>query len=267
MIPDDIARVIRTGFASGTVVVLTGAGISAESGIPVFRGKGGLWETYDPAIYANPEGLRRLIACSAGKLVDFMVDFYGVLCKASPNPAHTALVALERQHRLSAVITQNIDNLHQQAGSRTVIELHGNAYRIRCISCARELTYERDRLREMVVLLKKSRESKQRIYRVLSRYFPRCDCGGRFRIDVVFFGEPLAPRILESAHKFLSACSVLLIIGSSLNVYPAASLPGYARQNGATLVEINDEPSALAALCDYRLPGKASQILLELAQL
>jgi NAD-dependent deacetylase len=189
------------------------------------------------------------------------VDFYSLLLKAQPNLAHLALATLERQNMLSAVITQNIDNLHNQAGNRNVIELHGNSFRIKCMGCAKTLMLEKDRLKEMVDWLKWSRDSKIKIMKVLSRYFPRCDCGGRFRIDIVLFGEMLPQAEVLAARKYLGACDTLLIIGSSLVVYPAASLPVYAKEKGAKLVEINQEPSSLSDLCDYKIMGRASDIL------
>ena len=267
MIPAKAAGLMRKALREGTLACLTGAGISAESGIPTFRGKDGLWERYDPGIYGYPQGLTGLLRQEPKKLADFIVDFYKTVCSAVPNPAHTALADLERAHRLTAVITQNIDNLHQQAGSRNVIELHGNCYRIRCVSCAKALTYEKDRLRELTLQLKRDGSSKIKIYRTMSRYFPRCSCKGRFRIDVVLFSEVLPHDQIEAAYENLRRAAVLLIIGTSLNVYPAASLPVYAREHGAVLVEINREPSALSRLCDFSIPGKASEIVPRIAGL
>lgn len=267
MISKDLERYFKNDFKRGKVVCLTGAGISKESGIPTFRGKGGLWEKYDPDIYANTDGLISTLREHPADLVDFIVDFYSLLLKARPNPAHLALAALERQNMLSAVITQNIDNLHREAGNRNVVELHGNSFRIRCQGCAKTLTLEKDRLKEMTDWLKRSRDSQIKILRVLSHYFPRCDCGARFRIDIVLFGEMLPQAEVSAAYKYLGACSTLLIIGTSLTVYPAASLPRYAKEKGAKLIEINDEPSALSDRCDYKIIGRASDILTQILNL
>ncbi len=255
---------IKKDFKKGKVVCLTGAGISSESGIPTFRGKGGLWEKYDPEVYAYNEGLVSIFRTHPQSLIDFVVDFYSLLLEAKANPAHLALSALEKENILSSIITQNIDNLHQEGGSRNVIELHGNAYRIRCMGCLKTITLEKGRLKEMVNLLKKYRDSRMQLLRVFSRYFPRCSCGLRYRIDIVLFGEMLPQDELSRAYKKLDDCNTLLLVGSSLVVYPAASLPLYAKKRGAKLVEINSEPSALSHLCDYEIQGRASEILPEI---
>jgi len=258
---------IKKSFKKGKVVCLTGAGISAESGIPTFRGRGGLWEKYDPEIYANNDGLTSLFKREPQSLADFIVDFYSLLFKAHPNPGHLALFALEKEGILSSIITQNIDNLHQQAGSRNVIELHGNAYRIRCSSCLKSITLEKERLREMIELLRRKRDSRRQLLKVISRYFPLCGCGWRYRIDIVLFGEMLPEDELSRAYQRLKECSALLIVGSSLVVYPAASLPLYAKQRGAKLIEINNEPTAMSDLCDCQIKDRASKILPEIASL
>ena len=245
---------------------MTGAGISAESGIPTFRGKGGLWEKYDPQIYANTEGLLSRFRRYPADIVNFMVDFYSLLLKARPNPAHLALSVLEKDNILSAIITQNIDNLHQVSGSRSVIELHGNAFRIRCTECPRKITLEEDRLKEMIDLLKINQNSRIKILKIFSRYFPRCSCGSRFRIDIVLFGEMLPEESLSQAYKQLDNSDTLLLVGTSLVVYPAASLPLYAKEKGAKLMEINNEDSAFSDFCDYQIRGRASEVLPEIVK-
>ena len=267
MIPKPLKEHLRQSFKRGSVTCLTGAGISAESGIPTFRGAGGLWEKYDPAEYAHVEGLISILRVHPARLVKFVVDFYDVLLKAKPNPAHLALAVLEKEGRLRAVITQNIDNLHVEAGNRNVIELHGNAFRIKCVSCSQTLTIEKDRIKEMTQLLTRTAHSRTGVLKILSRYFPRCSCGGRFRIDIVLFGEQLPPEAIANAHKHLDASDTLFIVGTSLAVYPAADLPVYAKQRGVKLIEINHEPSFLSELCDYKIYGQASQIMLEIAKL
>jgi NAD-dependent deacetylase len=267
MIPSGLVKYLKYAFNKGKAVCLTGAGISAESGIPTFRGKGGLWERYDPEVYAYREGLISLFQEKPADLVNFIVDFYSLLFKAKPNPGHLALGVLEKENRLRAIITQNIDNLHQEAGNRNVVELHGNSFRIRCEVCLKTLTLEKDRLKEMVAWLKRSRDSKVKILKVLSRYFPRCACGGRYRIDIVLFGELLPQDELTRAYKYLDEADALLIVGTSLLVYPAASLPLYAKEKGAKLVEINSEASVLSEMCDYKIMGKASDVLPEILNL
>ncbi len=261
MIPKDVAAYLKKRVTKGKLAAFTGAGVSAESGIPTFRGKGGLWEKYDPQVVANAKGLTSLLRKHPGELADFINDFYGVLLKARPNPAHVALSLLEKEHVLSTLITQNIDNLHQEAGSRSVIELHGNAFRIRCTGCSRTLIFEKERLAEMTALLKRKKDSYLDLLKILGRYFPRCGCGGRFRIDIVMFGELLPEEELSRAYECLEACETLLVVGSSLVVYPAAGLPLFAKEHGATIIEINHEPSALSNLSDFRLTGKASELV------
>ncbi len=252
------------GFKKGKVVCLTGAGISAESGIPTFRGRGGLWEKYDPEIYAYGDRLVSLLRTHPKGLVNFIVDFYSVILPARPNPAHLALVDLEKKGILSYVITQNIDNLHKESGSSNIIELHGNAFRLRCMGCRQKVIFEKERIKELIQLLKDNQDAHFKILKVLSRYFPRCQCGCRHRIDVVLFGEMLPADELSMAYRELDKCNTLLIIGSSMLVHPAASLPLYAKEKGAKLIEINSEPSCLSQICDYRISGKASEVLPEI---
>lgn len=267
MISEETAGFIKKVFQDGKAACLTGAGISAESGIPTFRGKGGLWEKYSPEVFAAPEGLTSMLRERPQDVADFVIDFYGVLLAAKPNPAHLALAVLEKEYILSAVITQNVDNLHQRAGSRNVIELHGNAFRIRCMHCAKTIILEKDRLKEMTELIKINKKSRYRLLKIFSRYFPKCSCGSRYRIDIVLFGEELPQDELSRAYAQLDKCKALLLIGTSLVVYPAASLPLYAKERGAKLIEINNEDTALSGLCDYRIREKASETMPEILKL
>jgi NAD-dependent deacetylase len=268
MIPQETGKFIKASFKKGPVVCLSGAGISAESGVPTFRGEGGLWMKYPPETYAYPEGIVSVLRQHPRALADFVCDFYSALLNARPNQAHLALTLLEKSNVLQAIITQNIDNLHQESGSRSVIELHGNAFRIRCNGCGKTFSLEKERIAEFTKLLAKERDSRLGVMRVISRYFPRCaHCGERFRTDIVLFGEMLPEDTLKKAYEVLDGCSVLLIVGSSLLVYPAASLPLYAKQKGAWLIEINNEPSALSSICDYFLKGSAGMLLPEIVRL
>jgi NAD-dependent deacetylase len=264
LIPAEAIDYIRRNAKRGDVVCITGAGVSAPSGIPTFRGKGGLWEKYRPQIYATTMGLVSTFMTEPEKIVDFLNDLYSILVKAKPNPCHRALAEMEKEGIVSALITQNIDGLHQQAGSRSVIELHGNAYRVRCMNCLKAITWEKDRIREMIKLLNLNRQSRPQLLRVLSRYFPKCECGGRYRIDIVLFGEVLPQDALKEAYRALDTCSLLMLVGTSLAVYPAAALPAYAKQRGAKIVEINSEPSD--SFCDLRIQGDAAVIMPQLAE-
>jgi len=253
-------------FKKGKVVALTGAGISEESGIPTFRGENGLWARYDPNLFASPEGLLSVLKERPQRIVDFLGDLYTTLFKARPNPAHLALMELEKRKILSCVITQNIDNLHQDAGSKKVWELHGNAFRLRCNNCGKIKYLNKDEVVKVIKQLKRSSDSRLRILKTLGRLFPRCACKGRFRIDVVLFGELLPPGVLENAYQEIENCSLLLMIGTSGSVYPAATLPIYAKERGIKILEINSEPSNLSLISDYRLMGKAGEILPGLAK-
>lgn len=265
MISQEAINYIQKNFKKGNTVCLTGAGISAESGVPTFRGEGGLWEKYSPEIYATTMGLVSTFEREPEKIVDFLNDFYSVLLKAKPNPAHIALAAMEKEGFLKAIITQNIDNLHQQAGCRAVIELHGNAYRVRCINCLKTITWEKDRIKEMVELLRIHRASRQQLLKVLSRYFPKCECAGRFRIDIVLFGEILPEDALSEAYRLLATCGLLLVIGTSLEVYPAAGLPLYAKEKGAKIIEINNQASDFPS--DLVIRGEAGKIIPEILKI
>lgn len=266
MIKNEVLTLIRKGINKGKLVALTGAGISSESGIPTFRGKGGLWEKYNPAIYANIPGLISVLLTRPERIVNFITDFYQVLLKAKPNPAHLALVQMEKKGILSSVITQNIDNLHQEAGSGRVIELHGNAYRIRCGRCEKTCNMGRERIEALLKDLGINKFSRRHLLKTLNKYFPHCNCRGRFRPDIVFFGEILPEDQLKAAYDELDKCSLLFLIGTSGIVYPAAGLPSYAKEKGTKIIEINNEPSAISYLSDQLFLGRAGEILPAIAE-
>lgn len=196
-------------------VVLTGAGISAESGIPTFRSKGGLWEKYDPTVYASIEVFRK----DPSKYWQIRGDFIRDYDSYEPNAAHRALVELENFGIVRQVITQNIDGLHRKAGSRRVVEIHGSLREIICQQCNR--TYLAPD--------------------IPGGNPPYCGCGGVLKPNTVLFGEQLPPEALEMAIRESSTCRVMLVIGTSAVVYPAAHLPVVAKQHGAKIVEINIE--------------------------
>jgi NAD-dependent deacetylase len=218
------------------VAVLTGAGVSAESGVPTFRGADGLWRQYRATDLATPEAFAR-----DPKLV---WEFYNwrreLLAPLKPNPGHHALTQLENQVPEFFLITQNIDGLHQAAGSREMLEIHGSIWRVRCTRCAR---VAENRTVPLPTL-------------------PACEaCGGLLRPDVVWFGEALDTLILVKAYKALSSCQVLLIVGTSGNVEPAASMGLHAKTYGAKVVEVNLEPTPQSASYDITLSGKSGFIL------
>jgi len=221
------------------VVALSGSGISAESGVPTFRAaQTGLWERYDPLELATPEAFAR-----DPRLVWEWYEWRRELvANAEPNPGHEALADLERRIPGFTLVTQNVDGLHQRAGSRRVIELHGNITRSRC---SEEGTIVRDYEGEETP--------------------PRCPrCGEFLRPDVVWFGEMLPFGALEEASEAARGCKLFLSIGTSSLVYPAAALPYEALENGATLVEINPTQTPLSANADFTLRGPAGEVLPDL---
>jgi NAD-dependent deacetylase len=226
-------------------VALTGAGISAESGIPTFRGEGGLWTQYDPVKVAT--------------LDNFMADprAYWTVARergpavlaAEPNPGHYALTGLQKGGRLVAVITQNTDGLHQDAGTENVIELHGSGRTVECLDCG-------------------TRESRADVQRRLEFQLPpRCRvCGGMFlKPMAVFFGEPMPADAVAEAQRLAAEADVMLVVGSSLVVFPAADIPLYAVHAGAPLIIVNAEPTPLDARAEVVIRGKAGEVLPELA--
>ncbi|MEJ5358371.1 MAG: NAD-dependent deacylase [Desulfobacterales bacterium] len=232
---EEAARAIA---ARPPLVALTGAGISVESGIPPFRSPGGLWEKFDPTVYASIETFRR----DPSKYWSIRGDFIRRLDDYAPNAGHLALAELERAGLLRHLITQNIDGLHQKAGSRSVTELHGNLREILCLACNRRYLAPR----------------------IPPGTPPRCDdCGGVLKPNTVLFGEALPAEALERAIQEAATCGCLLVVGTSAVVQPAASLPRIARGNGALVVEVNLERSPAGA--DLFLEGAAGVILPRLA--
>lgn len=217
-------------------VALTGAGISAESGIPTFRSKGGLWEKYDPMEFASLEAFRR----DPTKYWSLRGEFIRNYDQYQPNEAHLALTELERMGIVQAVITQNIDNLHKKAGSKNVIEIHGNIMEILCLACGRE--YKAPNVPEGMP--------------------PRCSCGGILKPNTVLFGEELPVDVFMKARAVSAACGIMLLVGTSAVVQPAASLPCLAKQNGAKIIEVNIERSFPDA--DYCITEKAGTALPEI---
>ena len=232
--------------SSHYTVAFTGAGISAESGIPTYRGEGGLWTKYDPNLYAN---IHSFLQDPSYYWNFFREVRYPMLKKVKPNKAHLALAEMEREGKLHRVITQNIDGLHQEAGSSSVIELHGTTRIVHCMECSLEYSIDR-------------------AFSLLESQCPPCcpECGGILRPAVVFFGEPLNAQILEFAFEEAEKCDFLLVIGSSLAVYPAADIPLRAKQAGATLAIINKEKTPLDDMADYVIHDEAGKIIPQIVQ-
>lgn len=240
----------------GGVVALTGAGVSKESNIPTFREKGGIWDKYDISIYGNIVGLSSLLFFKPKKIKDFITDVYSSIISANPNPAHLTLARLEDDGILTCVITQNIDNLHQEAGSKKVYELHGNLFSERCTRCGRRY---KNTKKELIGMINRLQSASR--HEILSTVLPRCECGGRTRPDVVMFGEQLPQTEYEKAYIEAKKCRTLLLIGTSGVVYPAASLPYVAKQAGANIIEVTTETTELTPIADYSIIGRAGEIL------
>jgi NAD-dependent deacetylase len=237
---DQIELVARRIEAARKVVALTGAGISVESGIPDFRSPGGLWTRYDPSIYATFESFVN----DPSKFWEMAAELNPLLEGAEPNPAHTALADLERMGKCEAVITQNIDHLHQRAGTSDVLELHGTYRTGTCLNCGRRHTFE-----EIAEAASKGA-------------VPACsNCAGTVKPDVVLFGEPLNGPVLHRAIELATTSDLVLVIGCGLEVFPAASLPTYAHRNGAQLVFVNVACTAFDDIADVIMVGKAGEIM------
>lgn len=223
------------------VVALTGSGISAESGVPTFRdAQTGLWARYDPQELATPEAFAR----DPELVWKWYAWRRGLVEGARPNAGHRALADLERRAPVFSLVTQNVDGLHQEAGSSSVVELHGNIRRSRCP--VENVTVEPAEIDHLP---------------------PLCpNCGSPLRPDVVWFGEALPADGLRVASEAARSCDVFLSVGTSGLVYPAASLPYEALENGATLVEVNPDPTPLAPHADFAVRGRAGEVLPELVR-
>jgi len=225
--------------AAKKIVFVTGAGMSQESGIPTFRGKNGFWKNYDPmkiatidAFYENP------------KLVwEWYEDRRRNIVAAQPNPGHKAIAELER-YKDVIILTQNIDGLHQRAGSTKVLELHGSIIRIKCTACSFQ----------------------DYIVSSFDTLPPLCKCGKILRPDVVWFGEPLPKDVWSEAILYANSCDVMIIAGTSLLVFPANTLPLYARQNSALLIEINPEDTMMSVDMNLTIRGTSSNIIPKLTK-
>ncbi|MGM0648161.1 MAG: NAD-dependent protein deacylase [Bacteroidota bacterium] len=215
----------------------TGAGISVESGIPPFRGADGLWSKYDPGFldldyfYANADRSWKVIK-------EIFYDFFG---QAKPNAAHRILGKMEKEGLITEIITQNIDNLHQEGGSQTVHEFHGNSQRLSCTKCKSNYTPNNTLLQTLP---------------------PCCECGGLLKPDFIFFGEMIPQDALQAAYHAAENAEVFIVIGSTGEVYPASQIPVLAKQNGAKIIEVNTGESLFTdSITDILLKGKATEVM------
>lgn len=238
---ESLTKVARLLKESQYAIAFTGAGISAESGVPPFRGEKGLWNRYDPKtlelgyFFEQPEQSWKVIR----------EIFYAFFGKVEPNAAHLVMAGWEQLGRLKSVITQNIDNLHQQAGSREVYEFHGNAMRLICIVCGQYLPIDEADLQTLP---------------------PRCTaCSGLLKPDFIFFGETIPEPAYSNSARAASRCDLMFIVGTTGEVSPANQMPMIAKRNGAAIVEINVKPSLYTGhITDHFLSGKAGEIMPQL---
>jgi NAD-dependent protein deacetylase/lipoamidase len=232
MSAERLAELIRT---RQPCVVLTGAGVSTESGIPDFRSPTGIWAQVDPMEYASLTAFR----ADPEKVWSFYALRIEMLTGAEPNDAHHALAELERRGFVRAIVTQNIDLLHTRAGSREVVEVHGSIRTASCLACG-----HRAQLEESLLPV------------------PRCpDCGAVLKPDVVFFGELLPPAAIDRASELAREAALMLVVGSALEVYPVAELPLETLRAGGSLAIVNRGPTALDEVATLRIEGSAGEIL------
>ncbi len=233
---DEIIDALRK---ARSVVVLTGAGVSAESGVPTFRGQEGLWRNYNPQELATPEAFNK-----DPTLVWEWYDWRrGLIAPLEPNPAHLAIAELEERSPSFLLITQNIDGLHKKGGSKQMLEIHGNIWNVRCVAEG-NVTENHDV--------------------PLQNIPPMCSCGAMLRPHIVWFGESLDPHILHQSLQAIETCDFLIVAGTSAVVQPSASFPIMARERGATVLEVNMEPTPISSLVNGSLFGKAGELLPQL---
>ena len=230
---------------SNNIVVFTGAGSSTESGIADFRSEGGLWSRYEPSIYANYFYFLE----DPSKFWEMHNELVEILIKAEPNDIHLGVVELEKRGKVSAIITQNVDALHQKAGSGTyrsvpIYELHGSYIKLQCIECRKEFDFDQVETKGIK--------------------YPVCKCGGFIKPKVILFGEALPSGVLDAAMNASQNCDCFLMVGSSLLVSPANFLPQIAKQSGAKLIFINRDPTPLDGIADIFLKGSGGKILSEI---
>ena len=255
---EDVAAVVR----AGGVVAFTGAGISAESGIPTFRDPGGLWDRFDPTAFGTWDGITRQAMSHPDGLADFLLELRRVFAAARPGPAHAALVRMESAGLLDGIVTQNVDGLHQEAGSSTVVEIHGSFTRIVCLVCgARSSITRADFLANLDRAVTGLRTA---FVPSFASLLPRCEiCGGPARPDFVAFGESV--QDFPTAEAMALQARALLVVGTSGEVFPAAQLPESVRRAGGLVIEVSPAPTFIEA--DHRLAGAAGRVLPRLAEM
>ena len=240
---DSVQRAAEDLFSVRNAIAFTGAGISVESGIPDFRSATGLWSRYSPDEYGTIDAFR----ADPIKVWKMLAEMMALVIQAQPNPAHVGLADLEKMGKLHTVITQNVDGLHQAAGSRNVIEYHGSSATLCCIACGHGMSAEEVSMDNLP---------------------PKCPgCGSILKPDVVFFGEPIPFDAHSKAMEAARTCELVLVIGTSAMVYPAVDIPVTAKASGAKVIEVNLEPTPLTdRVSDYIICGRSGEILPRLVE-
>jgi len=232
---NDYRKLIEKLKNSKRLVFFTGAGISAESGIPTFRGENGIWNKLKPEELANFNAFMR----NPQMVWEWYNHRKGIIHESKPNAAHYTIAEMQNNFEDVTVVTQNIDNLHRRAGSKKIFELHGNIERNFCVNCKKFHNEELD----------------------FSNGVPKCECGGLIRPDVVWFGEYLPGDQFNGGEKAAMNCDIFFVVGTSAVVYPAAGLVFTAKHSGAAIVEINLEETEISSQVDYSFFGKAGEVL------
>ncbi len=223
-------KILRT---AKSVFILTGAGISAESGVPTFRGSDGLWKNYRAEELATPQAFER----NPGLVWEWYHWRQSIILKVKPNPGHYAIAEMENLFPRFLLLTQNVDDLHRKAGSRKFLEIHGNIFRARCTVCDKKIGH------------------------TLTPELPHCECGGLLRPDIVWFGEAIPQDVWSESINFVQQADVVFIVGTSAVVYPAAAIPQIARDYQAKIIEINIEKTPISDFVDLSIIGKSGEIL------
>ncbi len=231
-----IDRAIERLKKTQSLLVITGAGISAESGIPTFRGQDGLWQNYRVEELATPWAFER-DPVTVWRWYDWR---RGIIGKAEPNNGHRAIKRLEEIFKDFFLITQNVDGLHGKTGIKKMVEIHGNLWRVRCTKDRKVSMLTEHPLREIP---------------------PRCECGGILRPDVVWFGESIPGEYLERSYQAINMCDTLIVAGTSGVVYPVASFPQMVKDNGGFVIEVNVEETPISHIADITLYGASGDIL------
>ena len=244
---EEIARVAAKIREGGNNVVFTGAGISTESGIPDYRSQGGIWDKFRPVYFDEFMSSKE----ARKEYWQRWVELYDGITRARPNPAHLALAKLHEYGLLQAVVTQNVDGLHQDSGlpDEKIIELHGNTRRIRCMSCRRIIPVD---------------DVQQRL--AAGDPAPECECGGYLKPDTISFGQSMPVAEVEKAVELSRGSDFFMVVGSTLVVQPAAHMPYYAKNNGAFLAIINLSETPCDGMCDVLIREKAGQVMQEIVK-